>query len=163
MDMPRAPSTPRTNLTWLLFLASSVVLSFTLSVLKLRIGGEIEITVRITASILGLAGVPALLALACKDWLTRPRSSLPAWRRGVGLIAIVLLFTAWLIPILMALLTWSRAFGPNPFGDFELEGTVFACSLLGLILGIALRGKARPQTLSAALLLWTSFAASIYF
>lgn len=163
MDQPLTPGTRHARLPWLLFFGSSVILAAVLIVQRGVLYGVMEVTVRLTASALGLFAVPIFLALAFRDWRARRRAGLSLWRSGFGLSSILVLSAAWLIYWSTALLAWSGALKGVGASGLEWMSLVLGCCLLGLPLAIALRGNSRPQTISAALLMYASVQSSIYF
>jgi len=149
------------NLVWPL--ASCAVLAAVTTVQHSLVPGKIEVTVRLCADALGLAGVPALLVLASQDWFTKHRAQLRSWRNGLGLSSIVVLFAVWLLYWGMWLVSWIRPISEQYPGTLEWIALLLDSTLIGFVLAFALRGTARPQVISAALLMWACVQAGIYF
>jgi hypothetical protein len=143
-------------------LASFAVLVAMTTVLISDVSGKLEVAVRFVASALGLAGVPALLVLTFRDWMTKQRAHLSAWRSGLRLSSIVVLSAVWLLYWGM-LLVASMGVLSHSFRGSEWLSLVLYSSLLGFVLAFAIRGAARSQAISAALLMWASIQAGIYF
>ena len=148
--------------TFTLPLASFAVLAAMTTVQNSHVAGEIEVAVRFFASALGLAAVPVLLLLAFRDWLTK-RAQLSAWRNGLGLSSIIVLFAVWVLYWGMFLMLWLRPHFSQPLGSLEWLAVCLYSSLLSFVLAFSLRGAARPQAISAALLTWACIQAGIYF
>jgi hypothetical protein len=125
--------------------------------------GKIEETVRLSATALGLTGAPALLVLAFRDWFTNQRAQLSSWRNGLGLSSIVVLFAVWLLYWGMRLMLWIWPISSHYLGTLEWLALLLASSLIGFVLAFALRGTARPQAISVALLMWACVQAEIDF
>ncbi len=124
--------------------------------------GKIEVTVRLAAIALGLAGAPTLLVLAFRDWFTNHRANLSSWRNGLGLSSIVVLFAVWMLYWAMFVMLWIWPHFSQSLGGLEWLGLILYSSLLGFVLALTLRGAARPQAISAAILMWACIQASIY-
>jgi len=124
---------------------------------------KIEVTVRLFAGVLGLTGVPALLVLAFRDWFANRRAQLSSWRNGLGLSSIVVLFAVWLLHWGMWLVLSIRPISSQYLGTLEWLSLLLDSSLIAFVLAFALRGAARPQVISAALLMWAYLQAGIYF
>jgi hypothetical protein len=144
-------------------LASCALLAAAMTVQHSFVLGRIGVLVRLSANTLGLAGVLALLVLAFRDWLTNHRAQLSPWRSGLGLSSIVVLFAAWLFYWGMALMAWIRPIWSQHFGGLEWLALVLYSSVLAFVLAFALRGATRMHVISAALLMWASVEAAIYF
>jgi hypothetical protein len=147
------------NLTWPL--ASFAVLAAMTTVQNSHVAEPIEVSVRFLASTLGLAGIPTLLVLAFRNWSTKEKGQLSPWRYGLGVSSIVVLSTAWASYWAMALVPLISPHFSQPLGGLEWLGP--DSSLLGFVLGFTLRGAARAQAISAALLMWASIQASIVY
>jgi hypothetical protein len=150
---------PFRNFAWPL--ASFAVLVAMTTVLNSRVAGRLEVAVRHFASALGLTGVPVLLVLTFRDWITKQRAQLSAWRSGLGLSSIVVLSAVWLLYWGMLLVASMGAFS-HSFRGLEWLSLVLYSSLIGFVLAFSLRGAARSQAISAALLMWASIQAGIY-
>ena len=149
------------NLVWPL--ASRSVLAAMMTVQHSLVPGKIEVTVRLFAGVLGLTGVPALLVLAFRDWFANRRAQLSSWRNGLGLSSIVVLFAVWLLHWGMWLVLSIRPISSQYLGTLEWLSLLLDSSLIAFVLAFALRGAARPQVISAALLMWACVQAGIYF
>ena len=149
------------NLAWPL--ASCIVLAAMTRVQHSMVPGKIEGIVRLSATALGLAGVPTLLVLAFRDWFMKSRTQHSPWRSGLGLSSLVVISAVWLLYWGMWLVLWIRPVSARSFDSLEWIALLLYSSLLGFALAFALRGAARPQVVSAALLMWACIQAGIYF
>jgi hypothetical protein len=147
------------NFAWPL--ASFAVLVAMTAVLSSHVAGKLEVAVRHFASALGLAAVPVLLVLAFRTWMTKQSGQLSPWRSGLGLSSIVVLSAVWLLYWGMRLVASMGALS-HSFRGLEWLSLVLYSSLLAFVLAFALRGAARSQAISAALLMWASIQAGIY-
>lgn len=143
-------------------LASFAVLVAMTTVQNPHVAGKLEVPIRHFAAALGLAAVPVLLVLAFRNWMTKRSAQLSPWRSGLGLSSIVVLSAVWLLYWGMLLVALIGAFSQS-FRGLEWLSLVLYSSLLGFVLAFALRGAARSQAISAALLIWASIQAGIYF
>jgi len=148
--------------TFTLLLSSFAVLAAMTTVQFSLVAGKIEVPVRLCASALGLAAVPVPLLLAFRDWL-RNRARLSPWRNGFALGSIVVLFAVWMFYWAMLVALWISPHFSQSFGGLELIGLFLDSIILGFALAFTLRGVARPQAISAALLMWACIQAGIYF
>jgi hypothetical protein len=142
-------------------LASFAVLVAMTTVLISHVAGKLEVAVRLFASALGLAAVPVLLVLTFRNWMTKQSAQLSPWRSGLGLSSIVVLSAVWLLYWGMRLVASIGALS-HFFRGVEWLPLILYSSLLGFVLAFALRGAARSQAISAALLIWASIQAGSY-
>jgi len=75
----------------------------------------------------------------------------------------VVISAVWLLYWGMWLVLWIRPVSARSFDSLEWIALLLYSSLLGFALAFALRGAARPQVVSAALLMWACIQAGIYF
>jgi|SRR5215469_8514016 len=148
-----------------LLLGSFGVLVAMMTVLNSHVTGKIEVAVRFFPSALGLAAVPMLLILAFRNWRANQSARLSTLRNGIGLSSIVALFAVWLVYWAMALMVSIIPHMPVSLGglDFPVFILILYSILFGFVLAFALCGRSRPESISAAFLMWACIQASIYF
>jgi hypothetical protein len=145
----------RPTFPFLVLVVAGAALIAMLYVQRVRVPGPIETTVRICTSLASLLGVPILLTLGFKSWLSGWRSKLPPWRNGLALSSMVLPSLVWVS---------NPQFGARFFHvDPGMFATLVTANLLTGLLAIALRGKSRLFVVSAVLLLWAGLQSGIYF
>lgn len=147
-----------------LFVAAVVLLIAMTYVQSGSVPEPMEIATRTIAIIAGMFMAPILIAFGFKSWYFGSRPELPAWRNGLALSSLVLATLGWVTPFLVT----TVSVNPELRGRFlnvdplSIYATVLYSSLLGGLLALALKGRARLLVISAVLLLWASFEASIY-
>ena len=103
----------------------------------------------IAAVITSLVGVPVLLVFAYRAWRRENRASLPQWRNGVGLTALVLAAVAW---------GWYALgiadMGLTSLSQFmDLTSVATLCAILAFVFAIAWKGMSRLLAVAATLLM----------
>jgi hypothetical protein len=103
----------------------------------------------IAAVITSLVGVPVLLVFAYRAWRRENRASLPQWRNGVGLTALVLAAVAW---------GWYALgiadMGLTSLSQFmDLTSVATLCAVLAFVFAIAWKGMSRLLAVAATLLI----------
>jgi len=144
-------------------LAAFGVLAAMTTVQTSHVAGRIEVAVRLLASALGLLIIPILILFAFRDWRTKHRAELSAWRNGLGLSSIVVIFRVWLLYWAMCLVAWIAPHFPQSLAGLEWLALFLYSSPLSFILAFFLRGAARHRVITAAFLMWACIQASIYF
>ncbi len=126
-----------------------------------RIPGNVENIVRAVIRTSGWLAPPVLILLSCRAWIKLVRATLPVWRNGLALAAIVLLSCNWLFAIVLLALAST---GPTRIMFFNAEwmATLLYSAVAGALLGCALRGTARTYMIAAALLMWAYWQSGIY-
>ncbi len=103
----------------------------------------------IAAVITSLVGVPVLLLFAYRAWRKEIRSSLPQWRNGVGLTALVLAAVAWVWYALGI-----ANVGLTSLPQFvDLSSVATLCAVLAFVFAIAWKGTSRLLAVAATFLM----------
>ncbi len=106
---------------------------------------------------------PCLAILALHGWAKRLRSSLPRWRKAVGLASTGILGLNWLFIVtlasagLLGVRTADILFG-NAF-----MSAVLLSSSVALVMSTGLKGSPRLQAAGASILVFTFFWGSMYY
>jgi hypothetical protein len=97
-------------------------------------------------------GIPILALFSIRDWATTYRSTLPAFRSGIGLLSVGVIFFGWIFLVALAV-----------FGIFNSAWLDFftqkrnlhflALAVAASVASLTLKGNARLQALAAGVLL----------
>jgi hypothetical protein len=112
-----------------------------------------EDTVVVIAIPIALIGVPVLLVLAYRGWVRRTRPSLPHWRNGLGLTALVLLAVCWVWYVLGI---FDLGISSMPL-FLDLSALAVICTLLSPLLALAWQGVPRLLAVGASLLMLVGY------
>jgi hypothetical protein len=97
-------------------------------------------------------GIPILVLFSIREWATNYRTTLPAFRSGIGLISIGSIFSGWLFLVGLAVLgiintTWLDFFTQKRNLNFLMV------AIAASVLSLTLKGSSRVQALAAGTLL----------
>jgi hypothetical protein len=97
-------------------------------------------------------GIPILVLFSIREWATNHRTTLPAFRSGIGLISIGSIFSGWLFLVALAVLgiintTWLDFFTQKRNLSFLMV------AIAASVLSLTLKGSSRVQALAAGTLL----------
>jgi hypothetical protein len=97
-------------------------------------------------------GIPILALFSIREWAITDRTTLPAFRSGIGLLSIGAIFLGWLFLVALAVLgifnsSWLDLFTQKRNLHF------LALAVTASVLGLALKGNARVQAVAAGALL----------
>ena len=96
---------------------------------------------------------PALLTVAWTGWMRRDRVSLPSWRNGLGLTALLLPSLGWAASAAFYL-SWWLGHNSRGFDGFVcLMLLWYPVLIVALVLAVALKDRSRTLTLVAGLLM----------
>lgn len=106
---------------------------------------------------------PILLVIAWRRWLVTVRATLPAWRNGLGLAALLIVSLNWAVAALVEI--WALL----PYGTprlAEFTWMVFhlwhPLVISAVVLGLALKGRPRVLMMMAGLLMFMSWPTIVY-
>jgi hypothetical protein len=126
------------------------------------VSANAEIAIRFFANKLGILAVPVIVAFAYRAWIKVNRPQLPTWRNGLGLSSLVIVSGAWLIFTTVSILGFFQP-GPTRFFNLEWVTILLYSSFVAALLGTALTGISRTQSIAAALSMWAWVQSTIRF
>ena len=111
-------------------------------------------TIATAVAIVGLIAVAVRIGLAYRGWTRESRAQLSHWRNGIGLSALVLSSLAWVWYPQWWVLELTGHPPSDPTYQIDLAVVAAICTMLSLVLAIGLKGTARWQTITAAVVLF---------
>jgi hypothetical protein len=107
--------------------------------------------IRLIATAGSLFGVPPLVVMAYRGWVTRTRLILPQWRSGVGLTALVLIALSWLwYAVALADTRLTASIGAV---FIDLTGVAVVCTVLATAFATAWNDTPRLHAVAACVLM----------
>jgi hypothetical protein len=101
-----------------------------------------------------LLGVPILLFVAWREWMKSDWESLPRWRNGIALTALLFILFNWLAAVLIDVPTLLHR---DISAVFHVQWIIYSLShivdFIAIICAFALRNRTRYETILAGMLM----------